>query len=250
MTDKKDEVEINAKTQELSKDLSKLKSHESYKQYLTILPRNDGSSPGSVDDIFSFSTSKTVVHNPHFQTVPSDTTTPADNIYPDLSQPENQSMPPPVSVEEARKAELEQELAKTEEEIATLRQVLLAKEQHAAELKKELGITPLGQLKAELNKVQSSQAYKKTSETLKSAGHATAEAFNTFGSTMSTKFSEMKNSPTFKSFEEKVEGMGTSIMAKVSGTSREGSAGNTPTGDVPSKDPVTEQPHVTENPPI
>ncbi|CAK8684934.1 unnamed protein product [Clavelina lepadiformis] len=213
-----------------------------------------------------------------------DTTTPADNIYPDLSQPENQSMPPPVSVEEARKAELEQELAKTEEEIATLRQVLLAKEQHAAELKKELGITPLGQLKAELNKVQSSQAYqttqakvselnekvtsseyyKKTSETLKSAGHATAEAFNTFGSTMSTKFSEMnrslrrrsstydsfKNSPTFKSFEEKVEGMGTSIMAKVSGTSREGSAGNTPTGDVPSKDPVTEQPHVTENPPI
>ncbi|XP_076807916.1 tumor protein D54-like isoform X3 [Clavelina lepadiformis] len=226
MTDKKDEVEINAKTQELSKDLSKLKSHESYKQYLTILPRNDGSSPGSVDDIFSFSTSKTVVHNPHFQTVPSDTTTPADNIYPDLSQPENQSMPPPVSVEEARKAELEQELAKTEEEIATLRQVLLAKEQHAAELKKELGITPLGQLKAELNKVQSSQAYqttqakvselnekvtsseyyKKTSETLKSAGHATAEAFNTFGSTMSTKFSEMnrslrRRSSTYDSFK-------------------------------------------------
>lgn len=46
----------------------------------------------------------------------------------------------------------------TEEEIGTLKQVLQAKEQYAAEIRKELGITPLAQLKAEINKVQSSQA--------------------------------------------------------------------------------------------
>jgi len=45
-----------------------------------------------------------------------------------------------------------------EEEISTLKQVLTAKEHRASELRKILGITPLSQIKAELNKVQSSQA--------------------------------------------------------------------------------------------
>ena len=45
-----------------------------------------------------------------------------------------------------------------EDEIATLKQVLHAKEQHASELRKALGINTLSQLKAEINKVQSSQA--------------------------------------------------------------------------------------------
>ena len=47
----------------------------------------------------------------------------------------------------------------TEEEINTLRQVLTAKESHAAELRRSLGLTTLSQMKAELAKIQSSQAY-------------------------------------------------------------------------------------------
>lgn len=50
-----------------------------------------------------------------------------------------------------------------EEEINTLRQVLSAKERHAAELKRKLGLSPLNELSQKLNKswqdVQTSNAY-------------------------------------------------------------------------------------------
>lgn len=167
--------------------------------------------------------------------------------------------------------ELRQELLKTEEEINTLRQVLQAKENYASELRKKLGLTPLGQLsqsfKAELNKVQSSNAYqttslkvtelnekivhsdyyKKTSETLKSAGQSTASAISSLGSSMSQKLSDMKNSQAFKSFEEKVEGVGSTIMAKVSGTGME----KTPEAaeEATETTPVTTQPHQSEQTP-
>lgn len=173
--------------------------------------------------------------------------TPAENIYPELP-PEEQKPDVPEKAEEEAEA-LRAELAKTEEEIATLKQVLHAKEQQATELRKALGITPLSQLKAEINKVQSSQAYKKTSETLKSAGQATASVFNTIGTSVSSKFSEMKNSPTFKSFEEKVEGVSTSIMAKVSGTTKDDSKGDAVYTEEPDDNPITQQPsHVDEVP--
>nr|CAB3267180.1 tumor protein D54 [Phallusia mammillata] len=193
----------------------------------------------------------------------------ADPIYPDLStQPSAPEIPLEDQASDDEREKMFQELKKIEEEIATLRQVLTAKEQQASNLKKELGINAMGQLKAEINKVQSSQAYqstqakmtemnekvvsseyyKKTQETLKSAGQATVGVFNTIGSSMSTKFSEMKNSPTFKSFEEKVEGVGTSIMAKVSGAPREGgeSEATSPTD----AEPVTKQPQHTDDVPM
>jgi len=132
-----------------------------------------------------------------------------DNLYPELDAEE-------VLAEE-EEDELENELKKIEDEIATLKQVLTAKEQRAVELRKLLGYTPMNQLKAELNKIQSSQPFVKTSETLKSAGQATASVFSSFGSSINTKFSDMKNSNTFKSFEEKMEGMSSSFMAKVGG---------------------------------
>jgi len=155
--------------------------------------------------------------------------------------------------------EYQSELFKIEEEIATLKQVLTAKEQRAAELRKLIGITPLSQLKAELNKVQNTQAYQKTSETLKSATQATASAFTSFGSSMSSKFSEMKNSNTFKSFEEKMEGVGSSIMAKVQGSmtrdrsgSLNGEGGATEDGGTSKttsgeQEPVVQQPVPTSN---
>ncbi|XP_067888195.1 tumor protein D52 isoform X3 [Heterodontus francisci] len=107
--------------------------------------------------------------------------------------------------------ELTNELAKVEEEIQTLSQVLAAKERHVAELKKKLGLTPLHELKQNLSKswmdVQSSTAFKKTSETLSQASQKASSAFTNFGSAITKKFEDVRNSPTFKSFEDRVESL-------------------------------------------
>uniref|UniRef100_A0AAY5JY78 Tumor protein D54 n=1 Tax=Esox lucius TaxID=8010 RepID=A0AAY5JY78_ESOLU len=147
------------------------------------------------------------------------------------------TLPPGLTEEEAE--ELRIELGKVEEEINTLRQVLLAKEKHSAELKRKLGLSPLNELKQNLTKgwqdvqtsnayltasatlddIARSEAYKKTQETLSVAGQKTTAAFSTMGSALSRKLGDMssnysirhsismpamRNSPTFKSFEDKV----------------------------------------------
>ncbi|XP_068006340.1 tumor protein D54 isoform X6 [Melanerpes formicivorus] len=131
----------------------------------------------------------------------------------------------------AEEEELRAELAKVEEEIGTLRQVLAAKERHCGELKRKLGLTPLDGLKQNLSKswhdVQVSTAYKKTQETLSQAGQKTSAALSNVGSVLSRKFGDMRahpfsnsfssysirhsismpamrNSATFKSFEDRV----------------------------------------------
>ncbi|XP_054247708.1 tumor protein D54 isoform X7 [Indicator indicator] len=108
----------------------------------------------------------------------------------------------------AEEEELRSELAKVEEEIGTLRQVLAAKERHCGELKRKLGLTPLDGLKQNLSKswhdVQVSNAYKKTQETLSQAGQKTSAALSNVGSVISRKFGDMRNSATFKSFEDRV----------------------------------------------
>ncbi|XP_032875130.1 tumor protein D52 isoform X4 [Amblyraja radiata] len=118
--------------------------------------------------------------------------------------------------------ELTNELAKVEDEIQTLSQVLAAKEKHVAELKKKLGLTPLHELKNNLSKswldVQSSVAFKKTSETLAQASQKASSAFNNFGSAITKKFEDVRNSPTFKSFEDRVE----NIKSKVAGNKEGG----------------------------
>ncbi|XP_078254329.1 tumor protein D52 isoform X5 [Rhinoraja longicauda] len=143
------------------------------------------------------------------------------------------------------RAILTHELAKVEEEIQTLSQVLAAKEKHVAELKKKLGLTPLHELKNNLSKswldVQSSVAFKKTSETLAQASQKASSAFNNFGSAITKKFEDVRlhaishsfsihslrhsismpairNSPTFKSFEDRVE----NIKSKVAGNKEGG----------------------------
>jgi len=165
------------------------------------------------------------------------------SLYPKLAE----DVAPDADVADGN--DYQTELVKIEEEIATLKQVLTAKEQRAAELRKMIGITPLSQFKAELNKVQSTQAYQKTSETLKNAGQATASVFSSFGNSMSSKFSEMKNSNTFKSFEEKMEGVGSTIMAKVQGSmgrEREGSVNSGEGLNGANNDqPVVQQPVTT-----
>ncbi|VDM71736.1 unnamed protein product [Strongylus vulgaris] len=53
---------------------------------------------------------------------------------------------------DAETALLKDELRKTEEEIQTLKQVLLARQKHAAELKRKLGLNPLVELGNDINK--------------------------------------------------------------------------------------------------
>ncbi|XP_023375625.1 tumor protein D54 isoform X5 [Pteropus vampyrus] len=147
---------------------------------------------------------------------------------------------------EAEEEELRAELAKVEEEIVTLRQVLAAKERHCGELKRKLGLSALEGLKQNLSRswhdVQVSNAYKKTQETLSQAGQKTSAALSTVGSAISRKLGDvrarpfshslssysirhsismpaMRNSATFKSFEDRV---GT-IKSKVVGDRENGS---------------------------
>nr|XP_046190684.1 tumor protein D54-like isoform X7 [Oncorhynchus gorbuscha] len=177
------------------------------------------------------------------------------------------TLPPGLTEEEAE--ELYSDLAKVEEEINTLRQVLLAKEKHSAELKRKLGLSPLNELKQNLTKgwqdvqtsnayltasetldgIAQSEAYKKTSETLSVAGQKTTAAFSTMGTVLSRKLGDMRalpfsnsfgsnysirqsismptmrNSPTFKSFEDKVG----NIKYMVVGPRRNGEAVQSPT---------------------
>ncbi|XP_052559986.1 tumor protein D52 isoform X6 [Tympanuchus pallidicinctus] len=145
------------------------------------------------------------------------------------------------TLSEEEQNELRKELAKVEEEIQTLSQVLAAKEKHLAEIKRKLGINSLQELKQNITKswqdVTSTAAYKKTSETLSQAGQKASAAFSSVGSVITKKFEDvklqafshsfsirsiqhsismpiMRNSPTFKSFEEKVE----TLKSKVGGS--------------------------------
>ncbi|XP_078092720.1 tpd52 like 2b isoform X9 [Mustelus asterias] len=97
---------------------------------------------------------------------------------------------------EAETEELKSELTKVEDEIATLRQVLVAKERHAAEIKRKLGLTPFTELKQNLSKswqdVQASNAYKKTQATLSTAGNKTTSAISSVGSALSRTLGEIK----------------------------------------------------------
>ncbi|KAF1460489.1 Tumor protein D54, partial [Eudyptes chrysocome] len=179
----------------------------------------------------------------------------------------------PEGLTVAEEEELRSELAKVEEEIGTLRQVLAAKERHCGELKRKLGLTPLDGLKQNLSKswhdvqvsnayvktseklgewndkVTQSDFYKKTQETLSQAGQKTSAALSNVGSVISRKLGDMssysirhsismpamRNSATFKSFEDRV---GT-IKSRVVGSrenSTDGLHSPSGTGDKPPQD--------------
>uniref|UniRef100_A0A3P8VH00 Tpd52 like 2b n=1 Tax=Cynoglossus semilaevis TaxID=244447 RepID=A0A3P8VH00_CYNSE len=177
-------------------------------------------------------------------------------------------LPPGLTEEEAE--ELRTELSKVEEEINTLRQVLSAKERHAIELKRKLGLSTLEELKqnlsrswqdvqtsnaylsasATLDDITHSEAYKKTQETLTQAGQKTSAALTTMGSAISRRRGDMRalpfsnsfsnysirhsismpamrNSATFKSFEDKY---------KVVGTKGNGDVVSSPTDSTPTQE--------------
>ncbi|XP_053202035.1 tumor protein D52-like isoform X1 [Panonychus citri] len=129
-----------------------------------------------------------------------------------------------ANMDPEQKAALEEEwrteLARTEEEIQTLRQVLSSKLRHSSELKKKLGISVWKEFRDDIGQgVKSIQestasgfgilaaptsAYQKTTETVKTVGERTTSVLGSLGGSMARKLGEVKNSNAFKSFEERV----------------------------------------------
>lgn len=128
----------------------------------------------------------------------------------------------PETMTEEEKDELKQELSKVEEEIQTLSQVLEAKQKDLAEIKRKLGITSLQELKQNIARswqdMTTTTAYKRTSESFSQAGQKASAAFSSVGAAITKKLEDVKNSPTFKSLEEKVE----NLKYKVGGTKTAG----------------------------
>ncbi|XP_034150669.1 tumor protein D52 isoform X2 [Esox lucius] len=165
---------------------------------------------------------------------------------------------PPMTEEEQE--ELREQLLKVEDEIVTLSQVLASKEKQMADIKRKLGITPLNELKQNISKswqeVTTSTAFKKTSEGLSVAGQKATAAFTTMGSAITRKLEDvsirslqhsasmpvMRNTPTFKSFEEKVETLKVKINPAASPGDFDGMS-STATSD-PAV-PVEKQPEAT-----
>lgn len=156
----------------------------------------------------------------------------------------------PELTEEERQ-ELQEELAKVEDEIQTLSQVLASKDKQLAEIKRKLGITPLNELKQNITKtwqeVTASTAYRRTSETLSQASLKATAAFTNMGSAITRKLEDVRNAPTFKSFEEKVETLKTKMTPSPS-TSEAGiqDGGDSPTAEAslnqPDNSPSQEEP--------
>ncbi|XP_075882994.1 tpd52 like 2b isoform X15 [Nelusetta ayraudi] len=168
-----------------------------------------------------------------------------------MGNPANPAPLPGLTEEEAE--ELRGELAKVEEEINTLRQVLSAKERHAGELKRKLGLSPLTELRqnfskswqdvqtsnaylsasATLDDIAQSEVYKKTQETLSQAGQKTSAVISNMSTAFSKRLVDMRNSPTFKSFEDRVGTLKTKV---VGGPQGNGEAVGSPTDSTPTQE--------------
>ncbi|XP_023376835.1 tumor protein D52 isoform X7 [Pteropus vampyrus] len=173
------------------------------KKYLYLSPSGNPSPPGSPTTLQKFDPLGT-------------------DPVPEAGEDVAAAISAPETLSEEEQEELRRELAKVEEEIQTLSQVLAAKEKHLAEIKRKLGINSLQELKQNIARgwqdVTAMPAYKKTSETLSQAGQKASAAFASVGSVITKKLEDVKNSPTFKSFEEKVENLKASRESKVGGT--------------------------------
>ncbi|KAL9913832.1 tumor protein D52 isoform X4 [Glossina fuscipes] len=131
-----------------------------------------------------------------------------------------------VEEQEKQRAEWSQELARVEEEINTLRTVLASKTRHASDLKRKLGITVWKEITDDMNQglksVKESSVFQRTESVLKSTSEKTASVFGSITSGISSKFTQMKNSESMRSIEEKVGSAYENVKTKVS-TSRSGS---------------------------
>ncbi|XP_061400584.1 tumor protein D54 isoform X2 [Musca vetustissima] len=156
-----------------------------------------------------------------------------------------------VEEQERQRAEWSQELARVEEEINTLRTVLASKTRHASDLKRKLGITVWKEITDDMNQgiksvkessvfqsveqsvgnftkaVHDAPIFQRTESVLKTTSEKTASVFGSITSGITSKFSQMKNSESMRSIEEKVGSAYENVKTKVS-TSRSGSVSSFP----------------------
>ncbi|XP_065094677.1 tumor protein D52 isoform X2 [Ochlerotatus camptorhynchus] len=128
-----------------------------------------------------------------------------------------------VEEQEAQRAEWSQELARVEEEITTLRTVLQSKIRHSSELKRKLGITVWKEITDDMSQgiknVKESNVYQKTETAIKTTAGRTTSVLGGITSKMTQKISDMKQSDSFRSFEERVGSAYENVRSKVSSRS-------------------------------
>ncbi|XP_064652439.1 tumor protein D54-like isoform X6 [Lineus longissimus] len=136
----------------------------------------------------------------------------ADIAQPDLTSSGDNvhSMALDPAEEERKKEELRAELKKIEDEINVLRPVLEGKVKRAQALKRELGITPLNQVKHDISEgvkhLKESTAYKKTNETFESIDKSVRDsaAYKKMNEKLHVWNEKVKQSPTYQRTSEKV----------------------------------------------
>ncbi|XP_072175925.1 uncharacterized protein [Diadema setosum] len=258
---------------------SPLKDAPSYQTYLALVPDLDGDSgPETPCSSAAESTSSLPKKVSDEQSGGRGDSTPLFEQSPastpsELASPISENL----SIDDAERGRLKTELAEVELDIEALRQTLRAKEIRAKEIRRLLGITPVAVFKNDMktgwtnfkqssayvntsNKfsewneaVTSSSMYSKTKTGLQSAGQKTGAAFSSFGSAVTKKLGEVRESTAFKSFEEKVSNTATTIKTKVSGTKEEESSFEDvlqSTANQHSPDPQPEQPLPEEKVPM
>ncbi|XP_029157838.1 tumor protein D53 homolog isoform X3 [Nylanderia fulva] len=186
---KKKRRSIRVIFQDLSKPyLAKISNSQNYKRFLELVKGEDASlhSAGSLS--------------------PSDSVT-------------NELQGLTLEEQEERKAEWSAQLAKVEEEIQTLRHVLANKIKVSQDLKRKLGISVWKELTDDVNQglknVKESHVYQKTESVLKSTAEKTTSILGGFGSGISMKLGQMRNSDSFRSLEERVGSACENIKTKV-----------------------------------
>lgn len=128
--------------------------------------------------------------------------------------------------QEKQKQEWAAELAKVEEEIQTLRHVLASKVKASQELKRKLGFSVWREFQDDMSQgirnVKESNVYQKTESVIKSTAEKTTSLLGGLGSGITMKLGQLKNSESFRSFEEKVGTAYENVKTKVT-TSRSNS---------------------------
>ncbi|XP_063375653.1 tumor protein D54 isoform X1 [Cydia amplana] len=209
---KKKMREVRVTFQDLSKPyLAKVSSHTNYKKFLGITPGAEEVIPGA-------------------------------GAGGDSQTPDELVGLTPEQAEQLR-AEWSRELARVDDEIATLRTVLNSKMRQSSELKRKLGITVWKEITEDVNQgfknVKESQVYQsietrvaaltqavteapiyqKTESVIKSTAEKTTSILGGITAGVSTKLGQMRNSESFRSIEERVGSAYENVKGKVASRS-------------------------------
>ncbi|XP_039754008.1 tumor protein D53 homolog isoform X2 [Pararge aegeria] len=183
--------EVRVTFQDLSKPyLARVSSHTNYKRFLGITPGAEEAmmGPGAGD----------------------------------ANTPDELAGLTPEQAEQLR-AEWSRELARVEDEIATLRTVLQSKMRQSSDLKRKLGITVWKEITEDVNQglknVKESQVYQKTESVIKSTAEKTTSILGGFTAGVSSKLGQMRNSESFRSIEERVGTAYENVKGKVASRS-------------------------------